>query len=531
MTPATPVQSQPPAEWIDAAIREDLAAMVASREFPASRRLRALLTHLVESAIGGNERALNQRELAVAIFGRGDKFDPELDAIVRVEMIKLRKAISAYYASTNHQYSYQITIPKGQYLPRFELLAGSPGVSPQATTEATLSSRQTLLVTSFECRETSAVTNNLAQSLTDELEITLAKLPYLRVIQHHRADDASQQSQGFMLRGSVQRDPSRLRVNASLQSLTNGEILWAERFDRTWREDAMLAVQDEIVTTILARTADVYSGSINQSLMEAIHPEDKSRFTSEEATLLFIRYLNRHSMESYQAARRALEYAAPRDPENAVLLALLVDARRAGYALGFTEEDLLPEETIDLARRALAQAPENATCLLALGYALLRARQKTELMQVLEPLLDDQHLSPGYRGDAALAVAMAGEWQRGCDVIAAVQALMPTAPHSFSYPTCVNAYRQGDYHRALKIAEQFRPSTLFWQPMLRAAILGKLGNVTTAEKQLALLLDSRPEFPRLGRRWISCFILEDSLVDDLLDGLATAGLTPGSQQH
>ena len=201
------------------------------------------------------------------------------------------------------------------------------------------------------------------------------------------------------------------------------------------------------------------------------------------------------------------------------------------YALGFTEEGPLPEESIALARRALAQAPENATCKLALGYALLRARQKAELMQVLGPLLDDQHLSPGYRGDAALAVALAGEWQRGCEVLSEIQTLMPTAPHSLSYPACLNAYRQGLYDQALAVADQFRPSPLFWQPMLRAAILGKLGDTAGAEKQLALLLDSRPEFPRLGRRWLSCFVLEDSLVEDILSGLAAAGLALNTGEH
>ncbi len=301
-------------------------------------------------------------------------------------------------------------------------------------------------------------------------------------------------------------------------------MLWAERFDRECPRGDALDVQDEIVMTILARTADVYSGTINQSLMETLTAATRVTFTSEEATLLFYRYLNRHCNQSYQDARRALELATPRDPENAILIALLADIRRAGYSLGFSDAEYRLSDSMELARRAVALAPESPTCRLSLGYALLQARDRTELLRVLEPLLADQHLSPCYRGDAAVAVALSGEWQRALVVLDEVLAYMPTAPHSFNYPIFLDAYRSGDYVRAQRIADRFRPSPLFWQPMLRAAVLGQLGEVSRAQSQLTGLLQSRPRFAELGRRWLSCFIMEDSLIDAILEGLDKAGL-------
>jgi len=61
--------------------------------------------------------------------------------------------------------------------------------------------------------------------------------------------------------------------------------------------------------------------------------------------------------------------------------------------------------------------------------------------------------------------------------------------------------------------------------MLRAAVLGQLGRAEEAQPFVRDLLAQRPEFPVLARRFMSCFLIEDTLIEHLLDGLRKVGLT------
>jgi hypothetical protein len=102
---------------------------------------------------------------------------------------------------------------------------------------------------------------------------------------------------------------------------------------------------------------------------------------------------------------------------------------------------------------------------------------------------------------------------------------MRVAPHFVLYPLCIDAYRRGDYAKALAIADRFAPAGLHWRPLLKAATLGQMNRRREAEAFLAEVFRLRPHFASEGRRYMSCFLLEDRLVDHLLDGLFKAGLS------
>ena len=65
---------------------------------------------------------------------------------------------------------------------------------------------------------------------------------------------------------------------------------------------------------------------------------------------------------------------------------------------------------------------------------------------------------------------------------------------------------------------------LFWDPLLRAAALGRLGREQEGARALAELLHLRPDFPAAGPFLISCYAKFPYLVEGLLDGLRLAGL-------
>src|SRR4051794_2473301 len=101
-------------------VRAHLARLLGTAVFRASDRRRQLLVYMVEQTLTGHADRLKAFDLAAAVLGRGDRFDPQHDPIVRVEVRRLRRDLEHYYLTDGRDDAIRITIPKGRYLPTFE---------------------------------------------------------------------------------------------------------------------------------------------------------------------------------------------------------------------------------------------------------------------------------------------------------------------------------------------------------------------------------------------------------------------------
>src|SRR5580704_1707045 len=80
-----------PADPVPAtAVREQLSRMVNSPTLVPSPRLCRFLTHIVNRAIDGDFDDLKEFSIAMEVFDRTADYDPNIDAIVRVEARRLR---------------------------------------------------------------------------------------------------------------------------------------------------------------------------------------------------------------------------------------------------------------------------------------------------------------------------------------------------------------------------------------------------------------------------------------------------------
>jgi len=98
-----------------------------------------------------------------------------------------------------------------------------------------------------------------SDGLTDDLINTLAQFPDLFIIARHSAftykgktikeqDVGRELGVRYVLEGSVRRAGEQVRLNVQLVDATNGEQLWAERYDRPFTE--IFALQDDLVHKI-----------------------------------------------------------------------------------------------------------------------------------------------------------------------------------------------------------------------------------------------------------------------------------------
>ena len=78
-----------------------------------SKHYSALLQYLVECSLSG--KSPKEIELAIDVLKRDSDFDVSNDSTVRVYVYQLRKKLDSYYERFEHDASYRIIIPKGQY--------------------------------------------------------------------------------------------------------------------------------------------------------------------------------------------------------------------------------------------------------------------------------------------------------------------------------------------------------------------------------------------------------------------------------
>lgn len=102
-----------------AAVRDELARVLASPAFQRAPRLRRFLAYCVEGVLAGEGERLKEYALGVDVFDRGAGFDPKADPIVRVDARRLRKALADYYASEGAADPVEIALPTGSYQPAF----------------------------------------------------------------------------------------------------------------------------------------------------------------------------------------------------------------------------------------------------------------------------------------------------------------------------------------------------------------------------------------------------------------------------
>src|SRR6201982_2792885 len=81
----------------ETAVREQLARIVGSPRFIPSARLCRVLTHIVNRTLCGDLDRLKEFSIAMEVFDRTSKYDPNIDAIVRVEARRLRAKLKEYY--------------------------------------------------------------------------------------------------------------------------------------------------------------------------------------------------------------------------------------------------------------------------------------------------------------------------------------------------------------------------------------------------------------------------------------------------
>jgi len=93
--------------------------ILASRHFRNSKRAPSLLRYSIERSLKGNHEHLKERTVGIEAFGRNADYDTNVDPVVRMAAVEVRKRLAQYYEDPEHETEIRIDFPPGSYVPEF----------------------------------------------------------------------------------------------------------------------------------------------------------------------------------------------------------------------------------------------------------------------------------------------------------------------------------------------------------------------------------------------------------------------------
>ena len=91
-----------------------------SDTFRSAAVLRRLLKFLADKAIAGEADELKEYSIGVDAFGKPSTYDPRSDAIVRLQVGRLRQKLGEYYRTEGKDDALVFELPKGHFKLKWE---------------------------------------------------------------------------------------------------------------------------------------------------------------------------------------------------------------------------------------------------------------------------------------------------------------------------------------------------------------------------------------------------------------------------
>jgi len=519
------------------AIRVQLERILQNADFRASDKQRNFFNFVVDETLDGRASQLKGYTIAVAVYGRAETFDPQVDPIVRVEAGRLRRALEHYYLTAGKNDPVHIKIPKGGYVPTFHTVQIPPSgaqTQPPERENSAPAAEPSIAVMPLLNLTGDEDQDYFADGLTEELTAEFARYQEFRVIAAQstlrfkgRKVDPKEIGRNlgvrFLLTGSIQKDSKTVKVAIRLIDTFSTAQIWGESYKRDLTAANLIALQEEIAHGTVGVIADQY-GLISRKLSRESRKKSPADLRAYDAILRFYQYETELTPEAFGKALAALEQAIEIDPEYGLAWAMLGHIHADNFALGFCEIEAPLEKALTFARKGVALAPDNQFAQDALTLVYFHLGAKEMFLQHLEQSLALNPNAPYIIGVAGWHLALYGEWDRGLTLLTKGMKLNPYHPSWFHLAPFMDAYRRGEYENALAEALKFNYPELFWDPVMRAAAFGRLGRQSQAKTAVGQLLKLEPDFATRGRLLIGRYVKVDDLVDGVIDGLRKAGL-------
>ncbi|MEP2530751.1 hypothetical protein [Shimia sp.] len=127
------------------AVRDGVERIQKSTEFDGATRLKSFLSYVVEEELAGRGSAIRAKTIAEDIYGILSHQGSDPLAVVRVDALRLRRRLDAFYRGSGLSDPLRIYIDSGGYIPRYELVPAEGSVETTEQSKGNVLSSRTFL--------------------------------------------------------------------------------------------------------------------------------------------------------------------------------------------------------------------------------------------------------------------------------------------------------------------------------------------------------------------------------------------------
>jgi TolB-like protein/class 3 adenylate cyclase/Flp pilus assembly protein TadD len=319
----------------------------------------------------------------------------------------------------------------------FEPWTKLPNPDTVEQTLPSISDKPSVAVLPFDNLSNDPEQDFFADGLTEDLITDLSKISGLFVIARNSSfvyknkpvpiqQISRELGVQFVLEGSVRKSGGKIRINAQLVDGATGGHLWAERYDRDYKN--IFSLQDEIIGKI----AQALKVTLTVAEQQKISRQETDDLEAYEFFLKGRQQYVRRSRDGNRLAQELLEKAIARDPEFARAYALLARAHSRDFVDGWSESpEASLDRALDIARTAVALDSSSPQSHMAMADALRFRGETDEAVAAAKKAVElDPNFADGY-ALLAQTLAYAGEPERGLEMIGRAMLLNPRPSYAY----------------------------------------------------------------------------------------------------
>ncbi len=506
-------------------------------EFKTKDLLCRFLSYILSEYLAGREQNLKGYNIGIDVFNRGEDFDPGQDALVRIHAGRLRRMLDLYYLKEGKNDEIRIEIPKGAYSPKItykkeKQISGAKDAGLVMHSQFPADAK--IAVIPFKNLTGDSECNYFAYGISEELSVELTKYEDLSVYNFNHLDNTrwsetefknqvKKREIRFIIGGAVNKIGNQVKVIAHLTDMAEDRQIWAESFLKELTLENLFEIQEALSKEIAIKIGSEY-GVILQKLAFDSRQSDFQNFDTYSAVLMFYYFQVHQTAETAQQAFLALSNAVKNNPESGVATALLAAMHGNFYMLDLPDAQKSYELFGTLSERAAKMAPGSLLVKTALAFKCFAYNEKERFFQLAEKCLSVSQNSSLRTGSLAFYLSLYGEWEMGKELLDKLMHQNIAYPLYFHGSTTLYYYRENEYKLALQEANKYILPTIFWAPMLRAAVFGQLHEMEEAKNNIEQLKKLKPDFEEKAVYLISRYVKEDELVNHIIEGLRKAGM-------
>ncbi len=290
----------------------------------------------------------------------------------------------------------------------------------------------------------------------------------------------------YVVEGSVRKIGGRIRINAQLIDAVSGDHIWAERYDREFKD--VLFLQDEVRGKIVAALAVSLTPAEEKSLARPLTDSAEAY----DYYLMALQYESYFTPEGNTDSRQFLEKAINLDPSFAAAYAHLAQSYSLAAELGWSDDPLGDlKKGLVLAKNAVALDDELPLAHWSLGRLYSRrsifngplAISEAERAVELQPNNGNNHALLGY------VLIFVGRAEEAVEHIEKAMQINSQPPYWYHIGLGMTQYFQARYEKSIQYFEKSKEqnSSVTWPYWFLASAYGHLGKIEEAKWELSEL--------------------------------------------